>query len=113
MAVETAADLAAFTNPDEFGVVAIWNGVSITGIPDTFHLKERPGENSRSSISSYIAAAADVSSQVIQFLTAWGPISAVAQDDTLTITGGDHAGAYRIRDIQRDGEMCRLMLNIL
>lgn len=112
MAVEQAADRAAFTNPDEFGVIAILGGKNITGIPDTFANVERPAANSRSSVNPYMVQAVDISTNIIQFLTEWKNAKTAVMGDTLSITDGDYAGDYEICDIQRDGEFCRLILNI-
>lgn len=115
MPVETADDLAAFTNPNEFGVAAVVQtlagSIEITGITDAIAEIDRPGMNSNSGMSAFVAGAADVNISKIQFLTAYAPVASVVPDDTLTISEGSYAGTYRIREIPRDGEFCRFLVN--
>jgi PP-loop superfamily ATP-utilizing enzyme len=113
--IESDADLAAFFNGDEFaaeGVVSTQGGdVVVSGIIDTEADNDRPGANARSSSSPFITGAADATIQIIQYLTQFAPLSQARPDDAISITTGKYAGSYRIRDIQRDGEVCRLLLN--
>jgi hypothetical protein len=113
--VESDADLAAFFNGDEFadeGVVSTQAGqIPVSGIIDIEADDERPGANSRSSSSPFMAGAADATIHRIQFMTQFAPVASVRPEDTLQIPSGKYAGNYRIRDIQRDGEVCRLLLN--
>lgn len=116
MAVESAADLASFFNPDEFGVEATLRtnagDVTIIGIPDSEAQTERPGENSRSSASPFLVGAADFRAQHLQFHTPFLPVAHAKAEDVLIILSGIFAGEYRIRaPIERDGDQCRILLN--
>lgn len=111
MGVESYEDLALFFDTSDFGTEATINGGTIVGIIDSAAATDRPGANSRSSASPWIAGAADVSITRLQFATTWHSVSAVKAEDTLTIAAGAYAGSYRVKDIQRDGELCRLILN--
>jgi hypothetical protein len=62
-------------------------------------------------MSAFVAGTADVTINKIQFLTEFSPITSAKPEDTLTIPEGSYAGTYRIREILRDGEMCKLLLN--
>ena len=113
--IESDADLAAFFSADEFGtagVVSTESGqIPVSGIMDTMADNDRPGANSRSNSSPFIVGSADATIQRIQFVTRFSVVSSVRAEDTLNIPAGAYAGNYRIRDIQRDGEVCRLLLN--
>jgi hypothetical protein len=115
MAVESDADLLGFFDPTEFGTEAVIAAVSgpieFAGIIDSEAGSDRPGSNSRSGSSPFLTGAADAKIQTIQMMTPFAPVSDARAEDTLTIAAGPYAGAYRIRDIQRDGEVCRLLLN--
>lgn len=109
--VESPDDFAAFTNPEEFGVFASCEGQRFTGLFDTFHDHQRPGGTSNSTMGSFMVGAADVSITVHQFTTGWPLADSVAVEKSLVIESGPGAGTYRIKDIQRDGDLVRLMLN--
>lgn len=109
--VETADELAAFMDPDTFGVFASCDADRFTGLADCYHDQQRPGATSNSSVGSFMAGVADVSIVTHQFTTTWPLAASVGVEKTLTIESGPHAGAYRIKDMQRDGEIVRLMLN--
>ena len=113
--LDLSSDLAAFFNPDEFGVAAVIalpsGDADITGVPSTYAQRERPGSNTNSGISAFMVGAADVNLQSVQFLTAWGPVSDALPECVLTIDAGNHAGAWRVRSIERDGDVARLLLN--
>ena len=113
--IESDADLAAFFSADECGtagVVSTQSGsIPVSGIMDTMADNDRPGANARSGSSPFMVGAADATIQRIQFLTPFSPVASVRPEDTLTIAAGKYAGTYRIRDIQRDSEVCRLLLN--
>ena len=109
--VESPDDFAAFMNPDEFGVFASCEGQRFAVIFDTFHDQQRPGGTSNSTMGSFMVGAADVSLTVYQATTGWPLAPGVAVEKTLTIESGPDAGNYRIKDIERDGAMVRLMLN--
>lgn len=111
--VESDDELAAFFSGDEFADQATITGVTgdVSGIMDTYHDQQRPGGTSNSTMGAFMVGAADMSIQTHQFTTAWSRVSSVALDSTLTIASGRYAGAYRIKDKQRDGEIVRLMLN--
>lgn len=110
--IESPADLAAFFSSDEFATEAVIAGVgAVSGIIDAVAESERPGGNSRSGSSTWIVGAADFSVSKLQFTTSWGSVSRVVPEDELSIAAGAYAGTYRVKDIQRDGEICRLILN--
>jgi hypothetical protein len=108
-------DLAAFTNPGEFGVDAVIatssGSVSVTGIPDAIADTERMAATSQSGRSAFSVGAADSSITKLQFLTHWHLLSGVKPEDVLTIEDGDFAGDYRIKQILRDGDMALLRMN--
>lgn len=115
MSLDLAGDLSIFTNPDEFGVFAVvglpGNGTArVSGIASTSADMERPGSNSNSGRGSFLAGAADVRMARTQFLTAWAPVAAAVVECSLAIESGPYAGAYRVRDIERDGDMARFTL---
>lgn len=112
--IETAADLAAFFNPNEFADLAIIDGVAqpVGGIMTTAADQQRAGATSGSSMGSWLVGAADLSIQTLQFITPWAPVSAVQVEATMTIPQGRYAGTYRVKDIQRDGEIVRLVLSV-
>lgn len=109
------ADMAAFFHPSEFGaaaVIALPGGdLDIIGTPSTMAEQERPGSNSGSSNNSFLVGVADVRLHIVQFLTPWAPVATAQAECLLTIQEGDHAGTWRVRDIQRDGDIARLILN--
>ena len=113
--VETDADLTTFFSADEFGtagVVSTKSGqINVVGIMDIAADHDRPGANSRSGSSPFVVGSADATIHRIQFVTRFSVVSSVRAEDTLNIPAGVYAGNYRIRDIQRDGEVCRLLLN--
>lgn len=124
--VESDADLLTFFSPDEFGTEAVITSgsgdIPVSGIMDTMADAERPGANSRSGSSPFLVGATDAKIQRLQFTTPFAPIASVRAEDRMNIpalrsdgtpnnAAGNYAGDYRIRDIQRDGEVCRLLLN--
>jgi hypothetical protein len=109
--VETADELAAFMSPDTFGVFASCEGARFTGLADCYHDHQRPGATSNSTMGAFMVGAADVSIVTHQFTTTWPLAASVGVEKTLTIESGSLAGDYRIKDIQRDGDIVRLMLN--
>jgi len=112
--IETDADLAAFFSPDEFADLASIDGVAqpVSGIASTMADQQRAGATSGSSMGSWLVGAADLSIQRLQFTTAWAPAAAVEVEAGMTIQTGRYAGTYRIKDIQRDGEIVRLVLSV-
>lgn len=119
MAVEAHDELMAFFSPAEFGenatVTTGAGSFSLTGIPDVLSDTAAPGGIQNSSRSPFTTGAAEFAIQEPQFLTDAASVEAAGTqlDDTLTILSGDYAGAYRIKDINRDGGLCRLLLNKL
>lgn len=119
MAVESSDDMMAFFSPEEFGEKAVIHSATvdleIIGIPDTMAETQRPGDTANSGRSPFLAGAADFTMQELQFTTPFVFVhqAEAAAENTLTILAGIYAGEYRIKDIQRDGEICRLMLNKL
>lgn len=117
MAVESAADLEGFFNPNEFGAEALLiTGTGehpVTGIPDSFAEDDRLGATSNSSRSPFLAGAADFSLTELQFHLSWPSVlgAGAVAEDTLQILTGTYAGLYRVKEVKRDGEQCRLMLN--
>ncbi len=113
--IESASDLAAFFNPTEFGDAAVielpGGPLAIVGTPSTHALRERPGSNTNSSMGAFMLGVADFNLQAVQFMTPWAPIAGAQNECLLTIAGGEHAGTWRVRDIQRDGAVARLILN--
>lgn len=111
MPVESPDDLAGFFDPDEFGDEAVCDGLGLTGIASVVHDMQRPGATSNSSMGSFMVGAADMSLSTISFSTPWPMPATIEVEKTLTISTGKHAGDYRVKDIQRDGDIVRLMLN--
>jgi hypothetical protein len=115
MALDLAADLATFFNADEFGVFAVIGlpagDLQISGVASTLAEHERPGGNSSSSLGAFMVGAADFNLQATHFLTPWAPVATARPECLLTISTGNHAGQWRVRDIQRDGDIARLILN--
>jgi len=116
MAVESESDLMGFFDAGEFGTAASIQTrteviPSVFGIASTSYDNDRPGANSQSGTSPFLAGAADAGIQRTQFLTPFAPVSTVRPEDTLTISAGEYTGVYRIKDIQRDGALVRLILN--
>lgn len=117
MAVETAADLEGFFNPSEFGEEALLitgtGSHPVTGIPDSFAEDDRLGSTSKSGRSPFMAGAADFSLTELQFQLPWHSVlsAGAIADDSLQIITGTYAGLYRVKEVKRDGEQCRLMLN--
>ena len=110
--IESPADLAAFFSADEFATVAVIAGVgAVSGIIDSAAESDRPGGNARSGSSTWIVGAADFSVTRLQFTAPWPAVSGVVPECDLSIAAGPYAGTYRVKDIQRDGEICRLILN--
>ena len=113
--IESASDLAAFFDPAEFGAAAVielpGGPLAIVGNPSTHALRERPGSNTNSSMGSFMLGAADFNLQAVQFMTPWAPIAGAQSECLLTIEAGEYAGVWRVRDIQRDGSVARLILN--
>ena len=113
--IDFSSDLAVFFNPTEFGdeaTIALPDCfATVHGTASTYALRERPGSNTNSSMGSFMLGAADFNLQAVQFLTAWGPVAAAQAECELTINTGPHAGEWRVRDIQRDGDIARLILN--
>ncbi len=119
MAIESPAELMAFFSADEFAESATILNVAgshpITGNFDTMAEIGRPGSTQNSGRTPFLAGAADFSVSELQFTTDWWRVQAAqtAHEDVLDVPAGPHAGQYRIKDIQRDGDICRLMLNRL
>lgn len=108
-------DLAIFSNPDEFGASAVITtssgAITVTGIPDAIADTERPGANTNSGRSAFVAAAADINVSKLQFYCAFHQLTGVKPEDALTIADGDYAGSYRIRQVLRDGDMAMIRMN--
>lgn len=117
MAIESAADLEGFFNPNEFGAEALLitgaGEFPVTGIPDSFAEDDRLGSTSKSGRSPFMAGAADFSLTELQFQLPWHHVVAagVVAENSLQIITGTYAGLYRVKEVKRDGEQCRLMLN--
>lgn len=117
MRVETPAELDGFFSPDEFGELATLRTklgtFDLPGHPDAFAASAKPGGTQNSSRSPFTTGAAEFSVTELQFMCAASKVAgagAVAED-TLTITTGDYSGDYRIKNINRDGAICRLLLS--
>lgn len=119
MAIESPDELMAFFSAGEFAEAATILNVAgshpITGNFDSAADLQRPGGTTNSSRSAFITGAAEFSVHELQYTTDWWRVQAaqVAQEDVLDVPAGKHAGQYRIKDIQRDGDIVRLMLNRL
>lgn len=117
MRVESEAELMSFFSPDEFGEEAtLRTGTGdhpVTGHPDTMAETAKPGGVQNSSRGAFTTGAADFTVQELQFMTDSGRVAAsgAKREDTLIIQAGRYAGQYRIKDIQSDGAVCRLLLN--
>jgi hypothetical protein len=115
--LETATDLAAFTDPNEFGVSCVLHAaagdVPFTAIVASHHESSRVGGNNNSSISPFHVGIADMNMSSIRALATWSVVSMVKPNDRMTVLAGDYAGEYRVRDPQRDGAICRMMINKL
>lgn len=111
MSVESDYDLDAFFQPEEFGLIALVGGVPVPGVMDTMADDQRPGATANSSMGSFLVGAADATIQKLQFTCRWSLVASVAVETSLVIESGEFAGTYRIKDIQRDSQICRLMLN--
>lgn len=115
--LDLKADLATFFNTDEFGVAAtvslLGGSIDITGNASTYaHQKlERPGSNNGSGFGTFIAGATEFNMHGTQFMTAWRTAYDGLTECPLTIHGGDYAGQWRIRIIERDGDIARMILN--
>ena len=109
--VESPDELASFFSADEFGAFAVCEGFRAQGIPDAYHDDQRPGATTNSSMGAFMVGAADMNLSTHQFTTTWPLPTAWGLEKTLTIEAGEYAGTYRIKDIQRDGSVVRLMLN--
>lgn len=118
MRVESNADLMAFFSTDEFAENAIIRTAAgdtpVTGHPDVMSDTDKPGGRKGSTMSPFMSGAAEFTIQEFQFLTQAEIVEAAGTklDDTLIISTGDQAGTYRIKDINRDGGLCRLLLNL-
>lgn len=112
---DLSADLATFFNPAEFGAaatIALPGGdADIAGTPSTYEQRERPGSNTNSGISAFMVGATDFGLQHTQFMTAWAPVATALPECLLTIHDGPHAGTWRVRTIERDGDIALLTLN--
>jgi hypothetical protein len=113
--LDLKADLDVFFNPDEFGAQATIAlpdcCADISGTPSTYAERDRAGSNTNSGISAFMVGAADIDVQAVQFLTAWHCVAAAVVECTLTIHQGEFAGDWRVRAIERDGDIARLLLN--
>lgn len=118
MAFDLDDELKVAFSPEEFGEEAIIRTVSreypLTGTPAAYADIAKPGSAQNSSRGAFSTGAADFSVGILQFtcLTTDATESAVAAEDTLIIKTGRHAGEYRIKDINIDGSVCRLVLNV-
>lgn len=114
-AFDTADELAAFFA--DFAEDAIIHTAAgdfpVTGIPDVLADNMRPGGVSDSNTSPFISARAEFTIQEFQFLTTAEQAAPASLEDTLEITTGNHVGHYRIKDLNRDGGLCRILLNRL
>ena len=119
MAIESDAELMAFFSANEFADEAVIENVAgghpITGNFDTMAQRAKPGGVQNSSQGPFIGGAAEFAVTELQFTTdTWRVQQAGAKsDDTMVVTTGRHAGQYRIKEIQSDGDICRLLLNEL
>lgn len=117
MRVESDAELMAFFSPTEFGEEAIIRTAAgdfpVTGHPDVMSDTAKPGGLQNTSRSPFMTGAAEFTVQEFQFLTAASLVlqAQTSLDDTLVIETGNLAGEYRIKDINQDGDICRLLLN--
>lgn len=113
--MDLKADLAIFFSPADFGdeaVIQLPGGdLPITGNGSVYAERERPGSNTNSGIGAFMVGAADLNLRRAQFMTAWLPVATAVPECRLTIPAGDLAGTWRVREIQRDGDIARLILN--
>lgn len=114
-AFDTADELIAFFS--DFAEDAIIHtaagDLTITGIPDVVADNVRPGGVSDSNTSPFISARAEFTIQEYQFLTTAEQAAPASLEDTLEIATGGYVGQYRIKDMNRDGGLCRILLNRL
>lgn len=111
------ADLDTFFNTDEFSVAATiqlpTGPLDIAGIPSRFNTRERPGSNTNSGRGAFMVGVADFNLRSMHLLTPAQPIAAAVSECLLTIAPGNkYSGTYRVRAIERDGEIARLRLNM-
>lgn len=116
-AFDSAEELGAFFSTDEFAENAtLTTGAgefALTGIPDVLSDVAKPGGIQNSSRSPFLTGAAEFSIQEFQFLTSSASVRSASakMEDKLTILTGSYAGVYRVKDINHDGAICRLLLN--
>lgn len=110
--VESDFDIAAFTNPEEFGVVAVCtkaNGTVIDGVVGIFDepsTLERPGI-ANTSQSMFATQASNIRDTFPRFITPSSAVQSLAKDDLVLIDG---VGDFQIDDIQKDGTFTVLIL---
>lgn len=113
--IESASDLAGFFNTAEFAdsanIQMPGKVLNLSGIFDSIAVDERPGSNSNSSSSPWLAGAADVVQQGLFFSTAYQPDFDQCNELTLAVLTGDYVGNYRIKKVMRDGAIARLQVN--
>lgn len=112
---DLSADLQTFFNPNEFSsaaTITLPGGTAdITGTASTYTQRERAASNTNSGISQFMVGAADFNLRSAQFMTAWAPVATAQPECQLVISDGDHAGTWRVRAIERDGDIAVLVLN--
>lgn len=118
MAVETQSDLDAFFNPDEFGVNCILRSkvgdVPFNGIVSKYRADDlRLGASSNTSLSPFAVGASDVNATTIQCICRWDVVAIGRSDDQIEVLSGEHAGVYRLREPQQNGQIATLLLNKL
>ena len=97
MSVETATDLSAIVNADDFGTTATFNSSSISGIFDNEFVESDGGLE------------AGIGYTVTRFICKTSDVSGASFGDTITID----SVAYKIREIRPDGTgMAELIIEV-
>ena len=97
MAVESATDLSAIVNTDDFGTTATYDSSSISGIFDNEFVESDGGLE------------AGIGYTVTRFICKTTDVSGASFGDTITI----NSVAYKIREIRPDGTgMSELIIEV-
>ena len=97
MGVETATDLSAIVNADDFGTNATFNSSSISGIFDNEFVESDGGLE------------AGIGYTVTRFICKTSDVSSASFGDTITI----NSVGYKIREIRPDGTgMSELIIEV-
>lgn len=117
MAVESQFDLDTFHDPSEFGsdgvIATQFGSVNVTITMAEAAAVVMPTQNGNSTgFSSVIMQAASVSTATYKgIVPTYQLLNKVAQDNTLTVAEGQHAGTYTIIDVNNNGQMTTLVLH--